>query len=75
MLESPGAERCYLTLTPYSLARRFVEKKFFTDELPTIGFDFKPLNMMIDGEMVQFNIWVLSCLQAPNFLFKGHRRF
>ncbi|KAA0184379.1 RAB18 member Ras oncogene family [Fasciolopsis buskii] len=40
-----------------SLARRFVEKKFFTDELPTIGFDFKPLNMMIDGEMVQFNIW------------------
>ncbi|CAH8666301.1 unnamed protein product [Dicrocoelium dendriticum] len=40
-----------------SLIRRFVEDHFLSDEPATIGFDFKPFNIDVDGESVQFNIW------------------
>ncbi|KAF8565473.1 hypothetical protein P879_10205 [Paragonimus westermani] len=40
-----------------SLIRRFVEDHFMQDEPATIGYDFKPFNVELDGEIVQFNIW------------------
>ncbi|KAG5449871.1 Ras- protein Rab-18A [Clonorchis sinensis] len=40
-----------------SLIRRFVEDHFQPEEPATIGFDFKPFTLMIDGELIQFNIW------------------
>ncbi|KAF6772851.1 hypothetical protein AHF37_07806 [Paragonimus kellicotti] len=49
-----------------SLIRRFVEDHFLQDEPATIGYDFKPFNVELDGEIVQFNIWVNS----SSFIFK-----
>ncbi|CAL8083025.1 unnamed protein product [Calicophoron daubneyi] len=40
-----------------SLVRRFVENHFLQDEPATIGYDFKPFSLNVDGTQVQFNIW------------------
>ncbi|CAH8856707.1 unnamed protein product [Trichobilharzia szidati] len=40
-----------------SLIRRFVDDQFLLNEAATIGFDYKPYQMVVDGETVQFNIW------------------
>ncbi|KAK4470392.1 hypothetical protein MN116_005613 [Schistosoma mekongi] len=40
-----------------SLIRRFVDDRFIHDEAATIGFDFKPYQMVVDGRTIQFNIW------------------
>lgn len=40
-----------------SLIRRFVENHFLPNEAATIGFDFKPCKVVVDGKTVQFNIW------------------
>lgn len=46
---------CFLL---YSLIRRFVDDRFTHNEAATIGFDFKPYQMVVDGRTIQFNIWV-----------------
>ncbi|CAH8541443.1 unnamed protein product [Heterobilharzia americana] len=40
-----------------SLIRRFVDDQFIHNEAATIGFDFIPYQLVVDGETVQFNIW------------------
>nr|CAH8853732.1 unnamed protein product [Trichobilharzia regenti] len=40
-----------------SLIRQFVDDQFLVNEVATIGFDFRPYQMVVDGETVQFNIW------------------
>ncbi|CAH8577725.1 unnamed protein product [Schistosoma rodhaini] len=40
-----------------SLIRRFVDDRFIHNEAATIGFDFKPYQMVVDGRTIQFNIW------------------
>ncbi|VDO71035.1 unnamed protein product [Schistosoma margrebowiei] len=40
-----------------SLIRRFVDDRFTHNEAATIGFDFKPYQMIVDGRTIQFNIW------------------
>ncbi|OON15186.1 Ras family protein [Opisthorchis viverrini] len=55
-----------------SLIRRFVEDHFQPEEPATIGFDFKPFTLMIDGELIQFNIWAVYDITSKKSLNSVH---